>query len=286
MTREFLFQSVLLWVVIMLKRFVYLLVALTGISFSSPLFSLEKDVISMMSVKQRLERVEGFLGSDTLMDQAQQMEALREEISALREQIDQQSYELDTIKQRQRSLYLDMDRRLQNLETGSSSSGSPGSARRAPVAPPVAGGATGSSGRGSQVGSPAAVDKDGREMYNKAFGLLKEGQYKKSIEIFEKFLKRHPESKYSDNAQYWLGEANYAYRQYKQSLKEFQRLIAKYPDSTKIPGARLKVGYVYYELKNWSASRESLQQVVTLYPDTNVAKKAMERLERIKREGR
>jgi tol-pal system protein YbgF len=268
----------------MLKRFVYLLVALTGISFSSPLFSLEKDVISMMSVKQRLERVEGFLGSDTLMDQAQQMEALREEISALREQIDQQSYELDTIKQRQRSLYLDMDRRLQNLETGSSSSGSPGSARRAPVAPPVAAG--GSSRGGSPKGNIVGADKDGREMYNKAFGLLKEGQYKKSIGIFEKFLKRHPESKYSDNAQYWLGEANYAYRQYKQSLKEFQRLIAKYPDSTKIPGARLKVGYVYYELKNWSASRESLQQVVTLYPDTNVAKKAMERLERIKREGR
>lgn len=274
----------------MLKRFVYLLVAFTGISFSSPLFSLEKDVIDMMSVRQRLERVEGFLGSDTLMDQVQQMEALHEEISALREQIDQQGYELDTVKQRQRSLYLDMDRRLQNLETGSpgsrsSGSGLSNSGRRAPVAPPVTGGAKDGSSRVISSRGNIVADKDGREMYNKAFGLLKEGQYKQSIERFEKFLKRHPESKYSDNAQYWLGEANYAYRQYKQSLKEFQRLIAKYPDSKKIEGARLKVGYVYYELKNWSASRESLQQVVTLYPDTNVAKKAKERLDRIKREG-
>lgn len=283
----------------MLKRFVYLLAALTGISFSSPVLSLEKDVINMMSVKQRLERVEGFLGSDTLMDQVQQMEALREEISSLREQIDQQSYELDTIKQRQRSLYLDMDRRLQDVESGSPKSGSSSSFSQSPVAPPVTGGGmtpsskSGSSkGRSSKtgtsagnvVGSPAA-DKDGREMYNKAFGLLKEGQYKQSIQKFEIFLEKYPESKYSDNAQYWLGEANYAFRQYKQSLKEFQRLISKYPDSVKIQGARLKVGYVYYELKNWSAAKESLQQVVTLYPDANVAKKARERLERIKREG-
>jgi len=273
----------------MLKHSIYVLVALTGLSFSGPLFSLEKDVISMMSVKQRLERVEGFLGSEVMMDQAQQMEALREEISALREQIDQQSYELDTIKQRQRSLYLDMDRRIQNMETGSTGSGSPGVGSRAPVAPPVSvTGAAGSSpGASSSVNTagPVTADKDGREMYNKAFGLLKEGQYKQSIEIFGKFIKAYPESKYSDNAQYWLGEANYAFRQYKQSLEEFQSLIAKYPDSTKIQGARLKVGYVYYELKNWSAARESLQQVVTLYPESNVAKKAKERLERIKREG-
>jgi tol-pal system protein YbgF len=264
------------------KRFVYLLVVLTGILFSNHAFSLERDVISMMSVKQRLERVEGFLSSDAQMNQVQQMEAVRDEIAILREQIDQQSYELDTLKQRQRSLYLDMDRRLQNLETGSGGS-SRKSGSRAPVAPPV--GVVKGSSNGHAASSASASDKDGRGTYNKAFGLLKEGQYKRSIEVFEKFKKSYPKSKYSDNAQYWLGEANYAYRRYKQSLKEFQSLIAKYPDSTKIPGARLKVGYVYYELKNWPAARESLQQVVSLYPDANVAKKAKERLERIKREG-
>lgn len=267
----------------MLKRFNYILITLAGVLFSGHIYALEKDVISMMSVKERLERVESLVSSETLMDQSQQMEALREEITMLREQIDQQSYELDTIKQRQRSLYLDMDRRLQNLETGSSKSQS---SIRTPVAPPVV--------TGSGVGAPkpavattpaAATDKDGREAYNRSFALLKEGQYKQAIDGFEKFLKTYPESRYSDNAQYWLGEANYAYRQYKQSLSEFQRLIAKFPESTKIPGARLKVGYVYYELQNWSAAKESLQQVVTLYPDTNMAKKAMERLDRIKREG-
>ena len=74
-------------------------------------------------------------------------------------------------------------------------------------------------------------------------------------------------------------------RNYKEALEAFQQLIAQFPDSSKNPGARLKIGYVYYELQNWSAARESLQQVVKLYPEETVAKKANERLQRMKREG-
>ena len=132
---------------------------------------------------------------------------------------------------------------------------------------------------------PDANDKDGAQQYTAAFDLLKEGQYSKSIAAFDSFLKTYPESKYADNAQYWLGEANYVSREYKTALSAFQTLIAKYPESTKISGARLKIGYTYYELKNWSAAKDALMQVVKLYPDTSVATKANDRLERIKREG-
>ncbi len=270
----------------MLKRFIFIICVVVGSNAS--VYAKEVDVISMMSVKQRLERVERLVSSEVLMEQAQQMEMLREEITLLREQIDQQSYELDTIKQRQRSLYLDMDRRLQGVETGGRVSKTSSSS----VPPPVSGGSSvnaGSSGKGAGNKGvavvPAGGDKNGKPSYDKAFGLLKDGSYKQSITAFGGFLKTYPESKYADNAQYWLGEANYAYRQYKQALSEFQSLIAKYPDSLKIPGARLKIGYVYYELKNWPAARESLQQVIQLFPEANVAKKAQERLNRMKREG-
>jgi tol-pal system protein YbgF len=135
------------------------------------------------------------------------------------------------------------------------------------------------------VVAPVVGDNDGQESYSKAFALLKEGQYEQSITAFEKFKASYPNSKYADNAQYWLGEANYVSRDYKKALSEFQQLIAQFPESTKNPGARLKMGYVYFELKNWSAARDALQQVITLYPDTTVAKKANERLQRMKREG-
>lgn len=235
----------------------------------------DEELLSRMSVKQRLERLERIIGSDILIEQSQQLEALQQEVSMLREILEEKDYELDLITQRQRSLYSDMDRRINGLEGGASRSGVV-----APVPPPNT-----SPAATAATAVPDPNDKDGAQQYTAAFDLLKEGQYSKSIAAFDSFLKTYPESKYADNAQYWLGEANYVSREYKTALSAFQTLIAKYPESTKISGARLKIGYTYYELKNWSAARDALMQVVKLYPDTSVATKANDRLERIKREG-
>lgn len=248
-------------------------VLITALVFSNCLFAADAN-LNDLSDRQRIERIERLLSSDVMREQTRSIQSLREEISALREQLEQQDYELESMKQRQRNLYIDMDRRISNVEAGSGSSAS----FVAPVVPPP----------GSSVNKTAAVvagDSDGQEAYSSAFALLKEGQYKQSIEAFEAFRKNYPNSKYADNAQYWLGEANYVSRDYKRALTEFQQLISQYPDSSKNSGARLKIGYVYFELNNWSAAREALQQVVTMYPDTTVAQKANERLQRIKREG-
>ncbi len=235
----------------------------------------EDGTLAGLSEKQRIQRLERMMDSDVLREQMRTMQSLREEISSLRELVEQQDYELESMKQRQRNLYLDMDRRINNVEAG----GRNGTRAAAPVPPP--------NSTSAKVAIPVVVagDSDGQAAYSAAFALLKEGQYAQSIKSFEVFKSNYPNSKYADNAQYWLGEANYVSRDYKKALSAFQRLIAQYPESSKISGARLKIGYVYFELKNWSAAREALQQVISLYPDTTVAKKANERLQRMKREG-
>ncbi len=226
-----------------------------------------------LSEKQRIQRLERLISSDVLRQQTQMMQSLREEISLLRGQVEQQEYELKGMVQRQRNLYLDMDRRINNVEA----EGSANSNAVLPVPLP--------NSKGGVTVPLSAGNADGQEVYSKAFALLKEGQYKQSITAFEAFKKSYPNSKYAGNAQYWLGEASYVSRDYKKSLKEFQYLIAQYPKSTKNSGAHLKIGYVYFELKNWSAAREALQRVIKLYPNTTVSKKANERLQRMKREG-
>jgi tol-pal system protein YbgF len=246
---------------------------------SAPVYADDSELLSRMSVQQRLERLERLVGSDVLMEQSRQLEQLKQEIASLRDQLEQQGYEFDLIKQRQRSLYQDIDRRINDLE-GGAGSGSGRVTAPAPVAPPAVSGSA-----GPNIATTGADDSDGKQQYTAAFDLLKEGSYKASITAFRAFLHDYPQSRYADNAQYWLGEANYVSREYKTALEEFQKLIKRYPDSTKIAGARLKIGFTYFELKNWSAARDELQQVIKLYPDSTVEAKAQERLDRMRREG-
>ena len=230
-----------------------------------------------LSEQQRIQRLERMLSSDVMREQTAAIQSLREELSVLRDLLEQQEYDVESMKQRQRNLYLDMDRRINNVEAGGGNS----VRRVSPVPPP-------NTTRVINTNTAQVVDAgdvDGQEAYSKAYTLLIEGQYDQSIKAFESFKASYPNSKYADNAQYWLGEANAALRDYKTALTVFQQLIAQFPESSKIPGARLKIGYMYFELKNWSTARETLQQVMSLYPDTKVAKMANERLQRMKREG-
>lgn len=264
----------------MLRKF-YIPLGLMASLAAIPQGHAQDPALTAMTVQQRLQRIERLVSPDVLMEQSRQNDLLREEITALRELIEQQQYELETIRQRQRSLYLDMDRRLTHLETGA------GAASSSPVPPPntTAGNTAGAVTPADAGAGSATAGSSARQAYSAAFELLKEGRYARSIEAFAAFLKQYADSQYADNAQYWMAEANYVSREYKTALAEFENLIARYPDSSKIPGARLKIGYVYYELKNWQQARASLEQVVKLYPDTSVAKKAKERLARMKREG-
>lgn len=262
---------------------------LTGIALA-----IASTVIHAESVDERLIRLERLMNSQVLIEQSQQMEQIRQEMAQLRELLENQEHELNLIKQRQRNLYQDMDRRLHDLEAGGVSTSS-GNGFAAPVKAPASTGSAGASNiappnvtrvNSDPVATDSQDDADGKLAYSKAFNLLKEGRYQQAIIDFRSFIARYPDSKYTANAQYWLAEANYVSRDYPTALAEFQKILKNYPDSNKIQGAELKIGYTFYEMKDWASARTALESVMQRYPNTSVAKKADERLQRMKREGR
>ncbi len=246
------------------------------------------------SVEQRLARLENLMNSQVLMEQSQRMEQIQQELSSLREMLERQDHQLNMIKQRQRNLYQDMDRRLHDLEIkggGASSSGqsvAPVDApdnSLSPVPAPVPAPETTASSTAAPVAAPVAGDKHGKAAYGQAFNTLKQGKYQEAIQSFRGFLQSYPDSIYGSNAQYWLGEAFSASRDYQSALSEFQKVVSQYPQSNKVEGAMLKIGYTYYELQDWASAKTALEQVVNKYPGSTVARKAKERLQRILREG-
>jgi len=220
----------------------------------------------------RLEKVEKSLNNTALLDMLELLESLKVEVSTLRGELELQTHTVEQLKKRQRDLYTDVDNRLGRIES-SKTKGDEEAAK--PVEEVVA--ETDNAEPEKEVADPAKAEAE----YHKAFKLLKESQYDQAHAAFKGFLEDYPDSPFSDNAQYWLGETNYVLQKYELAINEYQALLSTFPDSKKVSHALLKIGYSYDELGNADDAKKTLNNVKTQYPGTTAARLADERLREI-----
>ena len=256
---------------------------LLGLSFSST--SLAQDT-SKMSVEERLKRLEQLLESQGLVDIMLKVESLQTEIQRLQGQSEEQLYTLQELKKRQRDLYIDIDRRLLQLERNAPAGSAAVSGAAAGATAAQQSGAkpattsTTAAAAGAMTAAPLLEGE--QQAYQDAFNLLRELRYDKATLAFRDFLKKYPNGRYAHIAQYWLGEASYAQGKFKQAIKDYQTLIDNHPNSPKLAEAMLKIGYSQYELKNYKAAQTSLEQLIKAYPGTTEAGQAKNLLKKIR----
>jgi tol-pal system protein YbgF len=230
--------------------------------------------IRLNDLDTRLARIEHLMTNQSLLQLANEIEALRADVRGMHDAADRLNNDFETARKRQHDLYADLDQRLKALETHAPAP----SAQAAPVAP--SGPATTSAVSAARA-SAAMADGTDRGNYQAAFLLLKDSQYDQAIAAFTKFMADFPDSSLADNAQYWLGEAYYVNKDYPTALAAFQLVADKYPQSRKLPDALLKVGYCQYELKHWDQARAVLGTVTSRYADTPAGRLAQQRLEKM-----
>ncbi|MEK7321665.1 MAG: tol-pal system protein YbgF [Pseudomonadota bacterium] len=214
------------------------------------------------ALEARVAKLERLLEGQALADLALRVQQLQQDLQSLRGELEVQANEMNGLKQRQRDVYLDIDRRLQQLSA---------TAPATPAATPAV---------------AVAAPEQEQAAYQRAFDKMKEGRYDEAIILFRGLLANHPNGKLVDNAQYWLGEANYVTRRYREAADEFGKVIAAYPQSPKVPDALLKQGFSYYELGEWAKARETLEQFLARYPQHAAVARANERLQALKAKGR
>lgn len=271
----------------------------TGLLFSIAAAGMAEEATDaeIGALSARMQKIEQVLNNQALLDMAQRVATLQREVRELRGENERLLYELNSIKTLQREQYLALERRLQpgSLPPHAAASPegiAPGQAGDAAV--PGAPGAEAAPGTiplepaeetlSGQVVSPETAGEVAED-YKNAFTLLKSGKYDDSIAAFESFLRKHPDSKYAANAQYWLAEANYVTRRYPQALVEFSVVVSKYPASPKLADARLKLAFTHYELGQFEEARAELTRLRAQFPNSSVASLAQKRLERMSREG-
>lgn len=240
-----------------------------GCSSLSP--SEDPVALRITDIEARLIRLERVVENQSLAELVSELERLRSESAALRGELETLRFETENSDSRQRELYVDLDRRLNGLESAPRSfspptGGPPGPGPDPTDAPPAV------------ASRPAGSDQ---QNYEAALDLIESRRYDEANRAFTTFLASFPTSPLADNAQYWLAETYYVRNQYADGLTAFRRLIETYPQSDKVPDALLKVGFCQAELGDRAAARTSLQEVMRQFPGTTAARLASQRLDRL-----
>jgi len=276
-------------------------IALPGIALA------QAPVQDNAALDQRVARLEQIVNSQTLIELLNNVQALQREVQSLRGEIELQGHGVSQLKQRQRELYLDIDRRLQRLEMGQGTTATippPAVAATAPPtpAPPVAAvpapaqpapaapaattvTATAPPAATSPATPPAQAlvnPAEEQRAYQASFDLLKAGRYEPATKAFAEFLQQFPSGQFADNAKYWLAEAYYVTRQFEPALRQFEMLVAEHPDSQKLTHALLKIGYIHAELGQREDAERVLNDLIQRFPESTAAGLARKRLQRIR----
>ena len=209
----------------------------------------------------RVGRIERVISNQSLIQMAQRIDSLQEQVREQRGRIDELENMNDALSKQQRALYSDLDKRI--AQAGSA--GSPG----APGA-----GAPQGSGAGAEQGA-----------YLQALDQLKSGKYPEAIAGLQQFLATYPKSDLADNAQYWLGEAYYVTRDFPKAAAAFHGVLDQWPNSRKAPDALLKLGYTEVEMRQYADARATLTDVTKRFPDSNDAHLAADKLQQMKGAG-
>ncbi|KII77046.1 tol-pal system protein YbgF [Vibrio renipiscarius] len=207
---------------------------------------------------QRLERLLENRNRVQLKMQ-QQLDTMSLEVSDLRGQIEKNNYDMQQMLQRQRELFVELDKVRQDAKT----------AAVVPVvtdAKPVDTQGTFSSNANEQTAYQDAVDL-----------ILKQRDYSGAISAFVQFQKDYPNSTFMPNSHYWLGQLYFAKKQDKEAVKSFTAVLT-YQESNKRADALVKLGDIAERNNNAEQAKKYYQQVVTEYPDSASAKVAQKKL--------
>lgn len=131
------------------------------------------------------------------------------------------------------------------------------------------------------VVTPSGKESD-QQLYQRGAEALDGRRFADARAAWAELLNKHPKSDYADNARYWIGESYYAEKDFASAILEFDKVVRDYPGGDKVAAALLKQGLAFLEIGEKEGGVATLQDVVKKYPKSEEAKKAKERLQKLK----
>ncbi|KQZ93372.1 MULTISPECIES: tol-pal system protein YbgF [unclassified Pseudomonas] len=211
-----------------------------------------------------------------------QLQSMQQQIERQQGAIEVLQNDVARMKQENLERYQDLDRRIGTgvapAATPENSSG--GGDLNAPAAAAGASAGAAAAQAPAAGGEPADPAKE-KLYYDAAFDLIKAKDFDKASQAFAAFLRKYPNSQYSGNAQYWLGEVNLAKGDLQGAGQAFAKVSQLYPKHAKVPDSLYKLADVERRLGHTDRVKGILQQVVSQYPGTSAAQLAQRDLQKM-----
>src|SRR5262245_25567625 len=217
---------------------------------------------SRKDTEERLAKAEAAaVDRGALLDLANQIERMREDVARMRGQLEVLGNQADTSEARQKQLYLDIDTRLRKLEQAKEQQAA---IPEKPPAPPA--------------GADAEPSPAEAKAYQAALDQFKLGNYALAVSAMQGFLVTYPSSPLAPNAQYWIGMAYSGQRDYKSAISAQRKLLAGWPDSPKAPDAMLSIASAQETMGDRKSAQKTLEDLIAKYPASSSAMSAKQRL--------
>jgi tol-pal system protein YbgF len=133
---------------------------------------------------------------------------------------------------------------------------------------------------------PAAPPPPGvspQRLFDTAWSDFTAGQWTLCIEGFNTYLKSFPRSDAADDAQYYIGECQFADNKFAAAMDSYGRVISTYPKGDKVPDAYYKRGMAFDRLGQPDRAKESWETLMKTYPDSDMARMAKQQVDRLNR---
>ena len=188
------------------------------------------------------------------------LEQVQQDLQELRGRIEVQEHEIETLHNQQRSLYADLEQRLNKLNSQTTIAHKPATQND-----------FGAETTNKQPRNEAA-------QYRAAYNLLKSKQYTEAKVHFANLVKQYPLGKFTANSYYWLGELNLLEGNNQEAQQDFQAIVTHFADHQKASDAQLKLGIMAKDSGEFNKARQFFKQVQIDFPDSSAASIASKQL--------
>ncbi len=234
------------------------------------------EVVRSLSLEERVERIENQQQqrNKAVVDLQYKISEIQEEVRNMLGTQEENNYRLNQLTERQREIYKDIDRRLNEAQKSLTTISRPRpSSTTANMPVTTTPNVTGSSSRGEA------------KAYERIFPLVRGKKYDEATTAYQEFLANYPATKYAVNAHYWLGQVHFVQGQMEQAINQFKLVSEKYSTTSKAPDALLKLGIIYQQQNKLEEAKSIFTKLSREFSGSSSARLAERRLRELKNNG-